>query len=116
MKKAKTRGNLFRDLPPNKEKEVTEVLYRSSSLCIEHIVSLGQSSPEDGWYEQVEGEWVALVSGRATLEFLMEDGRINEERMARGDYRWIRPYEKHRVKNTATEEPAIWLAVFTGKD
>lgn len=46
-------------------------------LRIERIISTGQSSAPDFWYDQPEAEWVVLLSGAARLRFADEiDERI----------------------------------------
>jgi cupin 2 domain-containing protein len=39
---------------------------------IERILSRGHASPESGWYDQDEHEWVIALRGRGRLEF--DDG------------------------------------------
>ena len=52
--------NIFSSLPEDLPKEVVEYLVRSSNVRIERIVSHGCSSPETGWYDQDESEWVIV--------------------------------------------------------
>ena len=52
--------NIFSSLPEDLSNEVVEDLVRSSSVRIERIVSRGHSSPENGWYDQDESEWVIV--------------------------------------------------------
>ncbi|MDN3685131.1 cupin domain-containing protein [Vibrio sinaloensis] len=75
---------------------------------IERILSHGQSSPETGWYDQDEHEWVLVLSGFGVLEF--EDGR--EVRLEAGDYLNIPAHCKHKVQQTSPDEVTVWLAVF----
>ena len=65
--------NILDSLPKDLSLEVFEDVVRSSTVRIERIVSKGHSSPDTGWYDQEENEWVMVVEGRASLEF--EDGR-----------------------------------------
>lgn len=103
-----TKSNLFDDIPEVIEKEITEVLTLSSSVRIEKIISQGQCSPKNFWYDQSENEWVILLRGRAILEF--ENGEFVE--LDEGDYINIAAHTKHRVEWTAPYEENIWLAVF----
>ncbi|WP_425397863.1 cupin domain-containing protein [Aeoliella sp.] len=100
--------NLFSKLPTSLNEELTTVLAESPTIRIERIVSTGQSSPEDYWYDQTENEWVAVLQGQATLRF--EDGEVLQ--MTPGDFVLIPAHRKHRVDWTSPEEPTVWLAVF----
>jgi cupin 2 domain-containing protein len=97
--------NIF-DLPelPLPE-ELTTVLASNGGVRIERIVSTGQVS---GWYDQAQTEFVALLGGRATIEF--ENGRSIS--MSYGDTLLLSPHERHRVSFTSSEPPCVWLCVF----
>jgi cupin 2 domain-containing protein len=82
-------------------------IFKNDVIKIEKIVSNGQKSPEDFWYEQKENEFVLLLKGNAILEFENESLVLNE-----GDAVNILAYQKHRVRQTSLEEPTIWLAIF----
>lgn len=103
-------GNLFDSLPGTPESEERlETLLRSPGVRIERIVSSGQASPPGFWYEQAEGEWVALLSGAAGLRFEDE----SETRLLKpGDWLYIEARRRHRVEWTAPDGPSVWLAVF----
>ena len=100
--------NIFDSLPKDLSEEVFEDIVNSNSVRIERIVSKGHSSPENGWYDQDENEWVMVVKGRATLQF--EDGSICE--LSAGDYVNIPAHIKHKVAWTTPDEVTVWLAVF----
>lgn len=51
--------NIFSYLPPDPEHEVFDELLHAKNIRIERIVSKGHTSPETGWYDQVEDEWGA---------------------------------------------------------
>ncbi len=104
-----TSQNLFSPVKRQPE-EFFETLISTPSVRIERIVSEGHSSPENFWYDQDEWEWVAVLQGDAELEF--EDGKIN---LSAGDYLFIPKHKRHRVTETSTKIPCVWLAVF-GKD
>ncbi|MCG8344743.1 MAG: hypothetical protein MI685_06225 [Chlorobiales bacterium] len=53
--------NIFSSLPEDMSNEVVEDLVRSATVRIERIVSDGHSSPESGWYDQDESEWVIVL-------------------------------------------------------
>ena len=101
--------NLLRDLPVAQAGEITDELFAAPGLRIERIVSLGQASPPGFWYDQPEGEWVLVLSGRARLRFADEDG---ERTLGAGDWLHIVAHRRHRVEWTDPDEPTIWLAVF----
>lgn len=74
---------------------------------IEKIVSNGQKSEDNFWYDQEESEFVLILKGHAILEFEDFEVELNE-----GDAYNINAHQKHRVKYTSETEPTIWLAVF----
>jgi cupin 2 domain-containing protein len=75
---------------------------------IERIVSSGQTSPESGWYDQNENEWVIVLEGFGTIQF--EDG--SEITLKKGDFVNIPAHTKHKVSETDKNNITIWLAVF----
>lgn len=89
------------------DKEVVETLWQSTDIRIERIISTGQASPPDFWYDQVRDEWVVLLQGRA--ELVWEDGR--RRTLAPGDWVFIPAHDRHRVAWTSAKPPCIWLAV-----
>jgi cupin 2 domain-containing protein len=102
-------GNLFAGLPRStpEHEQFSELLSRPG-LRIERIVSSGQASPPDFWYDQPEGEWVLLVQGAALLRFADE---TEARRLGPGDFIDIAPHRRHRVDWTQAEPPTIWLAI-----
>ena len=100
--------NLFDNIPKIRDSEVFEQLVNSNNVSIERIVSKGHQSPESGWYDQEQNEWVMIVSGEAILSF--DDG--SDMTMKKGDYINIPAHKKHKVKWTDPEIEIIWLAVF----
>lgn len=101
-------SNLFTNLPNELSNEVFTDLVTSHSVRIERIVSSGQSSPESGWYDQDENEWVLVLEGFGTIAF--EDG--SEKTLCKGDYLTIPAHQKHKVSKTDPDNLTIWLAVF----
>ncbi len=101
-------ANLFRLPDSLPVKEVTEILLQQKNLRMERIVSTGQASPPDFWYDQPENEWVAVLQGEAELQW--EDGSLTLLRP--GDYALISAHRKHRVHRTSIQPPCIWLALF----
>ena len=102
--------NLFSGLPAAPEKaERFDELLRRPGLRIERIVSTGQSSPPDFWYDQSEGEWVVVLQGAARLRFADE---AEARSLGVGDCLDIAAHRRHRVEWTAPDETTVWLAVF----
>ena len=95
--------------PPGTDSEVFAELLRRPGLRIERIVSTGQCSPPDFWYDQAEGEWVAVLQGEAKLRFADE---TEARHLHAGDFVDIAPQRRHRVEWTPDEQTTIWLAVF----
>lgn len=104
MKLAK--ANIFDQIKPANEREIVEKIFANGDICIERIISAGQSSPEGFWYDQPQNEWVIVLKGRGIIEF--EDRLIE---LGTGDYIFIAAHRKHRVKFTDLNEETIWLAV-----
>ena len=101
--------NLFTNLPSlSLDNEEFTTLLESDKIKIERIVSTGQNSPEDFWYEQEQNEWVIVLDGEAILSFENEDDVI----LKKGDFINIPSYKKHRVKSTIKNSYTIWLAIF----
>ena len=102
-------ANLFTDLSRStaKSEQFSELLARPG-LKIERIVSTGQCSPPDFWYDQPGGEWVLLVQGEAKLRFADEP---ESRHLKAGDFLDIPAHTKHRVEWTAPEQTTIWLAI-----
>ena len=99
--------NIFSDIPADLPKEHFFPLLAGEGMRIERIVSRGHSSPDEGWYEQSDDEWVMLLQGEAELSF--EDGRTLQ--MQPGDHLHIPAMQKHRVAWTPADQDTIWLAV-----
>lgn len=103
-------ASLFADLPRSTaaNEQFSELLARPG-LRIERIVSTGQCSPPDFWYDQPEGEWVALLQGSARLRF---EDEAEARQLQPGDFVDIVPHRRHRVEWTAPAQTTVWLAVF----
>ncbi len=99
--------NIFEQIIVDKSEEKFFEIFKNEKIKIEKIVSNGQISPENFWYEQEENEFVLLLEGFAIVEF--EDFEIE---LKKGDCLNIKAMQKHRVKFTSLNEPTIWFAVF----
>ena len=100
--------NIFESIHEKFDKEVFEDLLKKDGVRIERILSQGQTSPENGWYDQDEHEWVMVLQGAGIITF--EDGR--EVKMEKGDFLNIPNHHKHKVSWTDPDQVTVWLAVF----
>jgi cupin 2 domain-containing protein len=100
-------NNIFDAIPRNLETEVFDRLVESDGVRIERIISKGHKSPESGWYDQDENEWVMVLRGEAILSFADESSITLKE----GDFINIQAHKKHKVEWTAPNIETIWLAV-----
>lgn len=106
-----SKKNILENIILDKTSEEFIDLISTKNVRIERIVSNGQTSPKDFWYDQEENEFVLLLDGEAILEFKEEDN-VKEVKLCKDDYIDIKAHVKHRVKYTDTKKPTIWLAVF----
>ena len=88
------------------EEQLTE-LVTAPGLRIERIVSTGQASPAEFWYDQDRAEWVLVLSGSA---WLMIEGEAEPRVLGPGDHVLIPARVRHRVAWTDPGQPTIWLA------
>ncbi|MGD8306428.1 MAG: cupin domain-containing protein [Ignavibacteria bacterium] len=100
--------NLFQDIPENIPEEIIETIIESDSIRIERIISKGQISPPNFWYDQDKNECVIVIKGKARLQF--EAGSIIK--LVEGDFINIPAHQKHRVEWTDPKSETIWLAIF----
>ncbi len=99
--------NLFNIIEmPSDGSELSEALFQGEVL-IERIVSTGQITPTDTWYDQPRDEWVALLQGNATILF----GSGKEVHLVAGENLLIPAHQLHRVIYTSQNPPCIWLAI-----
>ncbi|MGB5277099.1 MAG: cupin domain-containing protein [Gammaproteobacteria bacterium] len=100
--------NVYKLIPEDLSEEVTERLVQSNNVKIERIISMGHTSPDAGWYDQEQNEWVLVLKGTASIAFENEAVANLEE----GDYIHIPAHQKHRVISTSSVTETIWLAIF----
>ena len=99
--------NIYNQIPDNLGEEVFEVLVQSKDVKIERIISKGHKSPDTGWYDQEQNEWVLVLKGNASICF--ENETVIELNV--GDYINIPAHRKHRVISTSAITETIWLAI-----
>ncbi|PAU80113.1 cupin [Halovibrio salipaludis] len=100
--------NLLSSLPQTLGAEAFESIIEASHVRIERIVSRGHTSPDYGWYDQEEHEWILVLEGAGTV--LFEQGP--EIHLKKGDHLTIPAHARHRVSWTDPETVTVWLAVF----
>lgn len=96
--------NLFANRPFLTTGEDFAELARCRNVRIERIVS--SPTPDLGWYDQPQDEWVVLLEGQARLEVA---GEVIE--LGPGDHLLIPAHTPHRVLGTSEEPRCLWLAV-----
>ena len=101
-------ANLFAAIPSPLADELVTTLLRDKNVRIERIVSEGQCSPENFWYDQEKHEWVIVLSGHAAIEF---EGESEPVELMPGDYLDIPAHCRHRVAWTSPDEQTVWLVV-----
>jgi len=101
-------GNIYKQVPDNLSEEISELLVQSKNVKIERIISRGHKSPDSGWYDQDQNEWVVVLKGSASISFENETGVDLRE----GDYIDISAHIKHKVTSTSAITETIWLAIF----
>ena len=103
-------NNIFTSLPVpvDLNNEQFDELLRAENVRIERIVSKGHTSPETGWYDQEEHEWVLVLEGAGTLLFAEDNRQVT---LRKGDYFHIPAHTQHKVIWTEPETLTVWLAV-----
>jgi len=100
-------GNLYKSLPKDLSNEVFTEIVQGENIKIERIVSKGHISPESGWYDQDDNEWVIVLKGEAKLSF-----KNNKDiHLVAGSHINIPAHTKHKVIWTKPDTETIWLAV-----
>ncbi len=100
-------ANIFSSLPADPAHESFDELLSLKNIRIERIISRGHASPEQGWYDQEEHEWVIVLEGSGRIIF--ESGE--KFTLQKGDYLNIPSRTKHRVTWTDPDTMTVWLAV-----
>jgi cupin 2 domain-containing protein len=101
-------GSLLASVPRDVAAEQTIELLAGDNVRIERIISTGQASPPEFWYDQEWAEWVLVVAGSAGL---LIEGEAAPRVLRAGDYLLIPAHRRHRVAWTDAERPTVWLAV-----
>ncbi len=99
--------NLLENIPKTSKDEIFETLVLNENVKIERIISYGQTTPKDYWYDQDQDEFVLVIEGNAKI--LFDNGTIYN--LHKNDSLNIKAHQKHQVMYTANL--TVWLAVFT---
>ncbi|QKZ13558.1 cupin domain-containing protein [Spirosoma sp. KUDC1026] len=102
-------GNLYAAIPNLLPEELMTDLLTGGNFRVERIVSQGQASPPDFWYDQAESEWVVVLQGEARLRLEGDDHDIY---LVPGTYINIPAHVRHRVTWTKEDTHTVWLAIF----
>lgn len=101
-------GDLFNRTSDTIGDEFFEKLLLLDGLKIERIVSNGQSTPVNEWYDQDWNEWVLLVSGEALMRLEHE---VEVRHLRAGNWLLLPAHCRHRVEWTLPGQETIWLAL-----
>ncbi len=101
-------SNIFELVPDDISNELFENIVSSENVRIERIISKGHASPESGWYDQDEHEWVIVLKGEAKIEI---DNQATVH-LVSGSYLNIPAHTRHKVSWTDPDTETIWLAVY----
>lgn len=100
-------GSLLSDIPARLDAERFDILLARPGLRVERIVSTGQASPADFWYDQPQDEWVCVLAGAAAV---LIEGEAAPRLLKPGDWLEIPAHVRHRVEWTDASQPTVWLA------
>ncbi len=100
--------NIFSNIPKKSTKEIFISLLKNKNIKIERIVSYGQVSPKNFWYDQEKNEWIILLKGNTKIRFKNSTKAI---KLLPGDFINIPAHKKHRVDQTAKYKKTVWLAI-----
>lgn len=100
--------NIFDQVPAHLPDELFQTLAENRHVKIERILSKGQASLPDFWYDQPQDEWIILLQGQARLQFAKDRTIIT---LTAGDYLFIPAHEQHRVDWTDPATISLWLAI-----
>ena len=98
--------NLLENIPNSSKNEIFETIITNDNIKIERIISYGQTTPEDFWYDQNENEFVVVLKGKAIIKY--DNNKVFK--LKEGDSLFIPSKQKHKV--IYTSNPTIWLSIF----
>ena len=98
--------NFIDYIPNDSTNEIFQTIVKNDNIKIERIISYGQTTPKDFWYNQDEDEFVYIVQGDAKIKY--NNGTIHT--LNTNDSLYIKAHQKHQV--VYTDNPTIWLTIF----
>ena len=93
--------NIFADIPDAIPEEIFETIIEADSFRLERIISDGQLTAEDEWYDEDENEWFILLKGSAGL---LLEGDKEPLVLKPGDYLNLPAHRRHKVLWTDADE------------
>ncbi len=100
-------SNIFSATPSQLQEELFEDIVSNKNIKIQRIVSQGDSTTTDQWYDQESDEWVIVLQGSAIIIFEDEE----KVQLSLGEHIIIPAHMKHRVFWTSPNEKTVWIAV-----
>ena len=101
-------ANIYKLIPGDLTEEIFETIVHGNNIRIERIISKGHTSPDTGWYDQRQNEWIIILKGNAIITFEGD----KEIRLNEGSYLDIAAHTKHKVSWTSQKTETIWLAIY----
>jgi cupin 2 domain-containing protein len=99
--------NLFSFPDHHGDGEMFTPLAEAAGFRVERIVSWGDVTSEGTWYDQDHDEWVVVLQGEGVVEDVCGTRTV----LAEGDSLFLPAHLRHRVVQTSSTPPCIWLAV-----
>jgi len=105
-------GDLFADLTTTLGEERFDTLLQRSNTRLVRIVSGGQTTPENDWYDQDDDEWFVVLRGAARVRI---EGEAAARELGPGAWLLLPAHCRHRVDWTDPSTPTVWLALHVGR-
>ena len=98
--------SFLKDIPNSSKDEIFETIVSNDNIKIERIISYGQITKKDFWYNQDDDEFIYIIQGESKIKY--DDGTVHI--LNTNDSLYIKAHQKHQV--IYTSNPAVWLAIF----
>lgn len=98
--------NLFDDTLKENNIELSQIIFENEKIMVEKIISQGEISKTDEWFDQSQDEFVILVDGYAEITY----SNLTTTKLSKGDNLFIPKNVKHRVSYTS--ENCVWVCIF----
>lgn len=102
--------NFLDNIPNASKNEIFQTILENENVKIERIISYGQTTPKEDWYDQNEDEFVLILEGEAKIKY--DDDSLYH--LTKWDSLYIKANQKHQV--IYTSNPTVWLAIFITKN